>query len=303
MPNSDDAPNLTDCNVFQPPFSLLEPDSVRAGIIFNSPHSGNIYPADFLQQVRLDLWTLRASEDCFVDELFSGAVDQGLPLLRAHFPRSYVDLNREAYELDPSMFMERLPSYVNSRSARVAGGLGTIARIVADQKDIYDKRLPVAEALNRIEMLYKPYHRLLQRLLNRTHAQFGAALLIDCHSMPAIAVMRDGDTRGDIVLGDRYGTTCAPQIINAVDDFLSARNYRVLRNKPYAGGFITEHYGSPLTGYHSLQIEVSRALYMDERTYRKTRSFQRLREDLSQMAAMLTTLPLEQMAQRRTAAE
>ena len=226
-----------------------------------------------------------------------------MPLLKAHFPRSYVDLNREAYELDPTMFHERLPSYVNSRSARVAGGLGTIARIVADQKDIYDRRLPVAEALNRIELLYKPYHRTLQRLLSRIHASFGSVLLVDCHSMPAIAVTREGDSRGDIVLGDRYGTTCSPLIVNAVDDFLSARNYRVLRNKPYAGGFITEHYGTPLTGFHALQIEVSRALYMDERTYRKTRSFHRLREDLGQMAQMLAALPMEQLAPRRTAAE
>ena len=174
-----------------PPFETIEPEHWRGPVLFNSPHSGRVYPRQFLQTSRLDLPTLRRSEDSFVDDLAMGVVARGYPLMRAHFPRCYVDVNREPYELDPRMFDGRLPSFANTRSMRVAGGLGTVARVVGDAQEIYDQRISVDDALRRIETLYKPYHRALRRLFTRVHREFGAAMLIDCHSMPSSTGPRD----------------------------------------------------------------------------------------------------------------
>src|SRR6185437_14984352 len=165
-----------------PPFEILEPAHLAAPVVFNSPHSGSTYPHAFLVSSRLDIPTLRRSEDSFVDELVSGVVERGYPLMRAHFPRCFVDVNREPYELDPRMFEGRLPSFANTRSMRVAVGLGTVARVVGDAQEIYDQRIPVDDALRRIESLYKPYHRALRRLFSDRHRDDGPAMLIDCHS-------------------------------------------------------------------------------------------------------------------------
>src|ERR1044071_4398943 len=167
-----------------PPFEVLEPARWRGPVLFNSPHSGTVYPREFLRSSRLDLATLRRSEDSFVDDLAMGVVERGYPLMRAHFPRCYVDVNREPYELDPRMFEGRLPSFANTRSMRVAGGLGTVARVVGDAQEIYGQRIPVDDAIRRIEVLYKPYHRALRRLLSSIHRDFAAGVLIDCHSTP-----------------------------------------------------------------------------------------------------------------------
>src|SRR6516164_8743461 len=202
---------------FDPPFEAIEPAECRGPILFNSPHSGRVYPREFLLASRLDLATLRRSEDSFVDELISGVLDRGHPLVRAHFPRCYVDVNREPYELDPRMFEGRLPSFANTRSMRVAGGLGTVARVVGDAQEIYRQRIPVDDALRRIESLYKPYHRALRRLLARIHGDFGAAILVDCHSMPSTAATRDERPRADVVLGDRYGTSCVSLVTDVIE--------------------------------------------------------------------------------------
>ena len=186
-------------------------------MLFNSPHSGRVYPRAFLQTSRLDLPTLRRSEDSFVDELALGVVARGYPLMRAHFPRCYVDVNREPYELDPRMFEGRLPSFANTRSMRVAGGLGTVARVVGDAQEIYDQRISVDDALRRIESLYKPYHRALRRLFTRVHREFGAAMLIDCHSMPSSTGPKDERPRADVVLGDRYGTSCVGAVSETIE--------------------------------------------------------------------------------------
>jgi N-formylglutamate amidohydrolase len=265
---------------FDPPFILTEPEGQTIPFVFNAPHAGAIYPAAFLAASRLDSMALRRSEDAFVDELFSSMPDLGAPLLAARFPRAYLDLNREPYELDSRMFDGRLPPFANTRSMRVAGGLGTIPRIVADGQEIYQTRLPVDEALHRIEWLYKPYHRTLRSLVRRTAEMFGQAILIDCHSMPSSSVSRDDGTKADIVLGDRYGTSCATLLIDLVEAALRGRGYTVIRNKPYAGGFITEHYGEPALGRHALQIEINRALYMDERAMQKKTGFGALSADL-----------------------
>ncbi len=253
-----------------PPFEVLEPLDYRGPVVFNSPHSGRVYPRTFLSAAKLDLATLRRSEDSFVDELIAGVVPRGHPLVRVHFPRCYVDVNREPYELDPRMFDGRLPSFANTRSMRVAGGLGTVARVVGDAQEIYHQRIPIDDALRRIEGLYKPYHRALRRLLTRVHRDFGAAVLVDCHSMPSNAGTKDDRPRADVVLGDRYGTSCVPIVSEVIEATFRELGYAVSRNKPYAGGFITEHYGNPAAGLHSIQIEINRALYMDERRYERS---------------------------------
>jgi N-formylglutamate deformylase len=285
------------------PFEILEPAFVGGAVIFNSPHSGNVYPRAFVTAARLDLQALRRSEDTFVDELFLGVVKRGFPLMRAHFPRCYVDVNREPYELDPRMFDGRLPSFANTRSMRVAGGLGTVARVVGDSQEIYDQRIPVDEALRRIEGLYKPYHRALRRLVTRIHREIGAAVLIDCHSMPSAAGSRDERPRPDFVLGDRYGTSCSTIIADVVETALIELGYSVSRNKPYAGGFITEHYGNPPAGLHTLQLEINRSLYMDERRYERSGHFGQLAADLDLLAIRLSELPLTELQPYRTAAE
>src|SRR6202040_3450489 len=217
---------------FDPPFEAVEPAQCRGPVLFNSPHSGRIYPRAFLLTSRLALATLRPSEDSFVDDLPSGTAGRGHPIMKAHFPRCYVDVNREPYELDPRMFDGRLPSFANTRSMRVAGGLGTVAHVVGDAHQIYDQRTPVDDALQRIEGLYKPYHRALRRLITALHRDFGAAVLIDCHSMPSVAGSKDDRPRSDFVLGDRYGTSCVPVIAETIDATLAGFGYTVSRNKP-----------------------------------------------------------------------
>ncbi len=286
-----------------PPFEIIEPKPWRGPVLFNSPHSGRIYPRAFLIASRLDLPTLRRSEDSFVDELAMGVVGRGYPLMRAHFPRCYVDVNREPYELDPRMFDGRLPSFANTRSMRVAGGLGTVARVVGDAQEIYDQRLSVDDALRRIESLYKPYHRALRRLFTRMHREFGAAVLVDCHSMPSTTGPKDERPRADVVLGDRYGTSCVAVVSETVEATLRELGYAVSRNKPYAGGFITEHYGNPAAGLHAIQLEINRALYMDERRFERAQGFARLAADMEVLAEKLAALPIEELRPYRAAAE
>jgi len=289
---------------FDPPFEALEPAESRGPLLFNSPHSGRIYPQAFLLASRLDLATLRRSEDSFIGELIEGVVGRGHPVVRAHFPRCYVDVNREPYELDPRMFDGRLPSFANTRSMRVAGGLGTVARVVGDAQEIYDQRISVAEAMRRIDGLYKPYHRTLRRMFTRLHHDFGAAILVDCHSMPSsTGGGRDERPRADLVLGDRYGTSCVPLVAETIEQCMREFGYVVSRNKPYAGGFITEHYGNPATGLHAIQLEINRALYMDERRYERSVSFARLAAEFEVLADRLATIPIEELRPYRAAAE
>ena len=196
-------------------------------------------------------------------------------------------MNREPYELDPKMFAGRLPTYANVRSVRVAGGLGTIARIVSESEEIYAEPLCVDEVLARIDTVYKPYHHALRALMGETRTAHGVAILFDCHSMPSLVRGASGRPRPDIVLGDRYGTSCAGELTDIAAQVLTRLGYSVSRNKPYAGGFITEHYGQPGRGFHALQIEVNRCLYMDEDRFEKTAGFARLQGDLTQLVGEL----------------
>lgn len=288
---------------FDPPFVVAEPGRQTAPFVFNAPHAGDVYPDAFLASSHLDAMALRRSEDAFVDRLFAGVTGLGAPLMSARFPRAYLDVNREPYELDARMFDGRLPPYANTRSMRVAGGLGTIPRIVADGHDIYRGRVKVDDALRRIEFLYKPYHRTLRGLLKRTLDAFGHVVLIDCHSMPSTSLARDGTMKADFVLGDRYGTSCAGVLVDLVEATLRSHGYAVVRNKPYAGGFITEHYGAPALGRHTLQIEINRALYMDEDALTPTSGFSDLAGDIARVfEIVLGELGIE-LEPRRIAAE
>ena len=244
-------------------------------------------PADFVAASRLDPLALRRSEDAFVDEIFAAAPRLGAPMLAARFPRAYLDVNREAWELDPAMFSDALPDYVNARSPRVRMGLGTIARVVASGEEIYGGKLCFAEAQERIESLYHPYHAALGRLVDETAAGFGFCLVVDCHSMPSAAHGHTGREGADIVLGDCHGAACAPQIVDSARRYLTRRGFVVALNAPYAGGFTTGHYGRPRYGRHALQIEINRAIYMDERNYRRRSGFSRLSEEMAGLIAQL----------------
>jgi N-formylglutamate amidohydrolase len=286
-----------------PPFEIAEPATWRAPIIFNSPHSGSVYPPEFLKASRIDVAALRRSEDSFMDELIGGMSKLGFATVTVNFPRSYVDVNREPYELDPRMFLGRLPSFANTRSMRVAGGLGTIPRVVGDGQEIYRERLSVDEALARIEALYKPYHRALRRLINKAHQAFGTVVVVDCHSMPSVGVSRDEPRRPDVVIGDRYGTSCAGLLPDMVEETMRRLGYSVGRNKPYAGGFITEHYGNPASGLHTIQLELNRAIYMDERRRERAQRFARVAADFATLAEALAAVPFGDLGPFQAAAE
>lgn len=236
---------------------------------------------------RLDRLAIRRSEDCYVDQLFAGAVGLGAPLLAANFPRAYLDANREPWELDPRMFVEPVPPFANVRSTRVAGGLGTVPRIVGEGQDIYASKLPLAEAVMRVDTLYKPYHMQLRALLMDARERNGRAVLVDCHSMPGSVRTGEGRGKPDFVIGDRFGMSAAPELSQLAIWLLDSMGYAVAHNKPYAGGFITEHYGRPAAGFHAIQIEINRSIYMDERSLKKLSGFDALVEDLTEFSARL----------------
>jgi N-formylglutamate amidohydrolase len=280
--------DLTALDAVDPAFVVSAPPRQTAAVVFASPHSGDRYPPGFVEASRLDPLSLRRSEDAFVDALFGSAPAYGAPLLKALFPRAYIDPNREPWELDPAMFADALPDYVNARSPRVGAGLGTIARVVANGAEIYRNKLSFAEARARIEALYRPYHAKLAELLDATHARFGRCLLIDCHSMPSVGGPMDrdpGKRRVDFVLGDCFGASCAPVVIDTVESVLRRQGYAVGRNAPYAGGFTTRHYGRPAAARHALQIEINRGLYMDEARIKKSPGFAALARNLETMIA------------------
>ncbi len=277
------------------PVEVRIPPCQKLPFVFASPHSGRDYSPDFLAATRLDPVSLRRSEDSFVDEIFAAACDHGAPLIRATYPRAYCDPNREPYELDPAMFADPLLDFVNTSSVRVASGLGTIARVVATGTEIYAGALRFDEAERRVEQLYRPYHAALAKLIDQTRDGFGAAALIDCHSMPSVGGPMDKDrgrARPDMVLGDRYGTACSRHLIAFVEKVLKNLGYRVARNTPYAGGFTTAHYGRPQGGVHALQIEINRAIYMDETKIQRGPGLPELAKNMGHLIASLKEFKL-----------
>jgi N-formylglutamate amidohydrolase len=275
---------------FSPPFEIIPPVAPRRPVVVASPHSGRHYPDAFVQSSRLGLPALRSSEDCHVDALFGRVPSLGAPLIKALFPRAYVDVNRGPWELDPAMFEDELPDYVQRNSPRVAVGLGTLARVVAEGEAIYAGKLRFAEAEARIAACYRPYHAALEALVADTVAEHGGCLLIDAHSMPSMSAREPARRRVDIVLGDRMGTSCHPAVTRAAERLLRRAGYSVALNDPYAGGFTTRHYGRPHADRHCLQVEVNRALYMDERTLERKPRFAGLAADMADLVRALAEL-------------
>lgn len=267
-------------------FEILAPAQWLVPMVFNSPHSGNLIPDSLRQLTRMSVPQLHRSEDCFVDELFSFCLDLGAPMLRALFSRTFLDLNREPYELDAQMFVEALPGFMNPTSPRVMAGLGTLPRIVSEGEEIYRGRISLQEAMSRIDNCYRPYHRALASLIAELHTATGFSLLIDCHSMPSSSVRHlrgSGQGAIDVVLGDRFGAACNRDITGALEHALAAEGLSVVRNRPYAGGFITETHGSPRHNRHAVQIEINRALYMDEVKLEKSRNYLSLQKALTRV--------------------
>lgn len=271
-----------------PPLRLLRPATPAVPLVFASPHSGRDYPSEFVAAARLGPLDLRRSEDSFVDDLFAAAPEYGAHLLAATFPRAFCDANREPWELDPAMFEDRLPGWVNTVSPRVGAGLGTIARVVASGEAIYRQKLRFAEAQRRVSLFWQPFHDALSRLIEEARTRFGACLLIDCHSMPVHGCPgRGGAGPVDFVLGDAHGTACAARVTRRVEQVLIGLGYTVRRNDPYAGGYITRHYGRPREQVHALQIEVARRLYMDEARIERGAGFAAVRRDLTSLIGAL----------------
>lgn len=267
------------------PYLIKRPERQTIPLVFASPHSGQQYPDQLFLDTRMDSLALRRSEDSFVDELFDAAPAHGAPLIAASFPRVWCDVNREAWELDPSMFADPLPPWVNSSSPRVGAGLGTLARIVTGGEQIYRRKLTFAEAEARIRACWEPYHGALARLIAETRAKFGYCLLIDCHSMPAHPAHLANPPH--FVLGDAHGTACTPRATRLVEEALTGLGYKVRRNDPYAGGFVTRYYGRPREATHALQIEVARNLYMDEARIERLPGFGPLRRDMTNLIESL----------------
>jgi N-formylglutamate amidohydrolase len=285
-----------------PPIEVLEPETGLAPLVISSPHSGDIYPPSLLRAVRLEQSQLRCLEDGWVDRLFAFAPEIGAPLLRARFARAYVDPNREAFELDAELFEGPLPGHVNAGSAKARAGLGTIPSRIGG-KPIYRARLDFGEAERRVRLAYWPYHQALQSLLRRAHQAFGAVLLLDCHSMPGFAANGSSEGVVDFAVGDRFGRSCAPAIVERVEALLRRRGFQVARNRPYAGGHITTRYGRPETGVHALQLELRRGLFMEERTREPYPAGQDLERGLRELLADLASFVAEEIAPRPAAAE
>lgn len=271
------------------PFRLDRPARQSVPFLFASPHSGRSYPASLLERSKLDATMLRRSEDAFVDELFSGVVAWGAPLLAAHFPRAFLDVNRSMTELDAGMFDGALGVPVDAPGPRVVAGLGVIPRIVRDGAEIYRGKLDSDEARARLSELHQPYHRALAGLMEETQARFGVAVLIDCHSMPSALSVPD------IVLGDRYGASAAAQLTARAEGALIREGFSVARNTPYAGGYTTALYGRVASGCHALQIEINRALYLDEDKIVKKAGFELMRARLMRAMQGLMAIPLSHL--------
>jgi N-formylglutamate amidohydrolase len=247
-------------------YTILHPEEGANRFILNSPHSGDQFPDRFLARAQLSRETLRRASDLYVDRLIQPLAELGATVMHAHLPRSYVDLNREPFELDPRLISGPLPMEANTRTLRVAGGLGTVPRVIGDQIEIYAGKLSLDEIMARIEGGYLPYHRRLHQLLSLQRATFGEVVLIDMHSMPSTSAARRAGRLADIVLGDRFGSSCHPALSDAVEQVLRAAGFDIERNQPYAGGYITEYYGRPTVGWHALQLEINRSIYMNETT-------------------------------------
>ncbi len=270
-----------------PAFNLYRPEQRISSVVFASPHSGNEYPAEFMRWVLLDELQIRSSEDAHVDQLFAAVPSMGAPFLCARAPRAYIDLNRAPEELDPALIegVRRM-----SHNARVASGLGVIPRVVSNGRPIYSGKISLGEAHKRVSTYWRPYHDMLQTLLDESQNTFGEAILIDCHSMPHEALENvgpSGSTRPDVVIGDRFGAAAASEVVDRIEAAFSNAGLRVARNMPFAGAYIAQHYGRPSRKQHAVQVELDRSLYMDEKTLKPTPQFEPFRAALGGVIAEL----------------
>lgn len=258
----------------RPPFRLTMPAEVMTPVIVASPHSGRYYPWNFMRRSVLDDRAVRTSEDAFIDRIVEAAPQLGAPLLVAEYPRAYIDLNRASDELDPAVVEGvRYPT----QNPRISSGLGVIPRVVANGRAIYRGKITRAEADERIEAVWKPYHTCLGGLMRTAQARFGKAILIDFHSMPHEAlesVVRPGARRPEVVLGDRFGAAAGTEVIETLEAAFTAAGLTVSRNAPFAGAYVTQHYGRPQQGRHAVQVEIDRSLYMNERMIRPNADFE-----------------------------
>lgn len=257
-----------------PAFLAKAPAGVRNPFVFAAPHSGRHYPKRFHDLSKLNAQQLRLSEDAFVDDLFEGVTTFGSAQLVATYARSFLDLNRDANELEPDMFAGDIGDYEVDLNNRVKAGLGVVPRIIGEGMPIYDGPIPLREAFRRLDEIYTPYHEALKKLLMARHKEFGTTVLVDCHSMPSGPELgRKSQTQPDIVLGDCWGTSCARDVTSIVERLFLDAGFKVRRNVPYAGGYATRHYGAPAQDCHALQIEINRSLYMDEKKVEKLAHF------------------------------
>jgi N-formylglutamate deformylase len=271
-------------------YEVLHPEKRTSCVVFASPHSGRDYPWSFLRKSVLDDHTIRSSEDAFVDQLFDIAPRFGAPLLKAGAPRAYLDLNRSAEELDPAV-IEGVRR--QGHNPRISSGLGVIPRVVANGRAIYRGKITLQEAERRIELYWKPYHRMLQKLLDEALQYHGQAVLIDCHSMPHEAMdgmARGGMARPDVVLGDRFGAAAGSAVMEEVEAAFAAAGFTVARNAPFAGAYVTQAYGRPSRNQHAIQVEIDRSLYMDEHLIRPNADFEATRARLGAVIDEIATI-------------
>ena len=274
-----------------PSYILRRPERQRAAAVFSSPHSGRDYPAAFLAASQLDTLAVRSSEDAFVDRLIASAPGLGAATISACYPRALVDLNRAAEELDPALIEGVMRGPHNPR---VASGLGVIPRVVSGGRAIYRGKLGRAEAEARLTGYWRPYHQILNDLLEQTHAAFGEVLLIDCHSMPHEAIeahARPGVPRPDVVLGDRFGAAAAGGHVALIEQAFKEAGLRVARNAPFAGAYIAQAYGRPSRGMHVVQIEIDRGLYMNEARVEPRPDFETFRALIGKVVEKITDFP------------
>ena len=285
-------------------YSVNWPSNWVSPVIVASPHSGADYPQAFLDRSILDAREIRSSEDAFVDQLFDAAPALGMAFLTANMPRAYVDLNRSVQELDPAVIdgVAR-----RGQNPRVASGLGVIPRVVAQGRPIYSGKITQAEAAARLDLVWHPYHRELQRLLNTARSHMGEAILLDCHSMPreALDTLGSGSTRkrAEIVLGDRFGVAADADIVEQIEAAFAAAGFEVARNTPFAGAYITQTYGRPSRRQHAVQVEIDRSLYMDEETIQPHSGFGEMRARLAQVLTDVARIRGSAQGTDRLAAE
>ena len=272
------------------PYRLTVPDVAASALVVSSPHSGRLYEEAFLRASVLDAQRIRSSEDAYVDVLLSRVPSLGVPLLAAEMPRAMIDLNRAPEELDPAVIRD-VPRG-GAANPRISSGLGVIPRVVAQGRAIYGGKISREEAVRRIEQIWRPYHGALEQLLSRAEARFGQSFLLDVHSMPHDAIegaAAPGRTP-EIVLGDRYGASAAPALVDAAEAIFAGLGFRVSRNVPFAGAYIVQAYGRPARGRHALQVEIDRAIYLDEARVSPNAQFDAVRDRLTAAIAQLSEL-------------